>query len=389
MIPRSRLVLAVAGALLVAGGAVAFAIPADRTDGTHAATPPVSAAEHARTIAAMRPPKRERPVVAVLGHNDGTETTDYLIPYAVLRQSDAADVVAVSLRDGPMAMTPALTIRAEATLAEFDRRHADGADYVIVAAMHPRDDPAILRWIVEQEAKGAIIVGVCSGVRTLSAAGLLENRRATRYWYDADDLAEASPTTRWVSNRRYVVDGSIVTTTGISASMPISLALVEAIAGRDRARATADHFGVADWDEHHAGDRFGFDRRMLAAALANKLSLWSHEEIAIPVADGVDEVSLAFDADAWSRTFRSSVAAVSAEEGAITTRFGLRLLPDRSGNTATFDLSLPPPRTSQPGRALAANLDDIAGRYGADTATFVAVQLEYPWEPGAEASRIR
>src|SRR5688572_17215850 len=58
--------------------------------------PAVSPAEHARTIESMRPPKRARPVIAILGHNAGTETTDYLVPYGVLVEADVADVVAVA-----------------------------------------------------------------------------------------------------------------------------------------------------------------------------------------------------------------------------------------------------------------------------------------------------
>ena len=376
----SRYAMAGAGATLLLGAALTAALPQDRG---RWAVPlaPVAPTEHAQTIAAMRPHTNQRPLVAIIGHNDGTETTDYLVPYAVLTEADVADVEALSLHAGPMKLTPALTIQAPSTFAEFDARHRDGADYVVVAAMHPRNDPAVLAWLQAQADKGAIIVGVCSGVRTLSAAGLLANRRAARYWYDAGDLAEASPTTQWVADRRYVVDGPIVTTTGISASMPISLALVEAIGGTERAQAMADYFGVESWDARHDTGRFGFDRRMLMSALESKLSPWSHERVAIPVSVGVDEVSLAFVADAWSRTFRSRVVSVADQRGVVTTRRGLTLLPD--SHSASADLMLPPPRATRSGLALAGNLEDIADRYGADTAAFVAVQLEHPELPGA------
>lgn len=359
-------------------GLLAAGLLLDGQGETRAATPAwVAAGEHARTIESMKPPKRRRPLVAVLGHNDGTETTDFLVPYGVLKASDAADVIAVAPEAGTMRLRPALSVEPEATLAAFDARHADGADYVIVAAMHPRDDARVMEWLRRQSYKGAIIVGVCSGVQTLAAAGLLIDRRATSYWYDAEDLASAYPSTRWIRDRRYVVDGNIVTTTGISASMPISLALVEAIAGQGRARALADQLGVDDWNEAHDGAAFGFDPRMIGGALDNKLAFWRHRTIAVPVAPGVDEIALAFTADAWSRTFATDVVSLASDAGPVTTRHGLRIRPDRTLGEGGAGTVLPALRTHQPGLSLTDALIAIERRYGRATSDFVATQLEH------------
>jgi putative intracellular protease/amidase len=101
--------------------------------------------EQARTVEAMRPPKRARPVIAVIAQNEGTETTDFLIPYAVLKQSDAADVIAVAPQGGAIKLTPALAVNAESTLADFDARYPDGADYVVVPKIETNPD----LWTVE------------------------------------------------------------------------------------------------------------------------------------------------------------------------------------------------------------------------------------------------
>lgn len=380
MCPHLKLTLAIAAALALLGTAAAAVGLSKDTAAPEPAPMLVSEAEHARTIASMKPTKRQHPVVAVVGHNDGTETTDYLIPYGVLAQAEVAEVVAVAPEARPVRLTPALTVEPQATLASFDAHYPGGADYVVVAAMHPRDDPRVLAWIRTQAAKGAFIVGVCSGVRTLAAAGMLENRSATRYWYDADDLESANTTTRWVRDRRYVVDHGVVTTTGITASLPVSLALVEAIAGREKASEVASHFGATHWDERHRSSAFGFDRRMIAAALRNKAAVWKHEKLGVPVQPGVDEVSLAFTADAWSRTFRSEAIAVAATAKPIRMRRGLNLVPDRVDDGKAIDLWLPVPTSIEPGQALPTALDTIAARYGTNTAAFVAEQLEYSWE---------
>jgi transcriptional regulator GlxA family with amidase domain len=355
----------------LAGGLLALALPVP--EHTAPALAPIDAGEHARTVAALAP-RRSPPVVAVLGQYDGTETTDFLVPYGVLRESGVADVVAVATRPGPLALHPALTIRPQATTAEFDGRHPDGADYVIVPALHHADDPDVLAWLRAQAAKKATIVGVCDGALVLAAAGLLDDRQATAHWYSRDALRKRHPGMQWVRDRRYVVDRGVVTTTGITASIPVSLTLVEAIAGRSAAEGLARRLGVERWDAAHDSDAYHLDRRHVRTAAGNWLAFWSHETLALPVEDGVDEIGLALAADAWSRTYRSRVLATAAAP--VTTRRGLVLVPDAD---AAADVTLPPVGGDQPARAVDRTLRDMAERYGEPTAAFVALQLEYPW----------
>ncbi len=195
-------------------------------------------------LAAFTPPKRPgRPVIAVIGLNEGTETTDYLVPFGVLERADVADVLALSTRSGPITLMPALNILPDATVAEFEHKYPEGADYVIVPAMFPADDPETTGWISAQAAKRAIIVGICTGARVLGQAGLLVERRATSHWYDLATVREENPTMVYVPNRRYVVDRGVASTTGVSASIPVSLTLIEAIAGYQRAAKVALELG--------------------------------------------------------------------------------------------------------------------------------------------------
>jgi putative intracellular protease/amidase len=119
-----------------------------------AAPAPVGRQEAEAMQAALKPPKRERPMIAIIGINDATETTNYLVPYGILRRADVADVV-LATRPGPVTLYPALKVRPDATVGEFDRRHHEGADYVIVPAMSRDDDPAALAWIRSQGGQGS------------------------------------------------------------------------------------------------------------------------------------------------------------------------------------------------------------------------------------------
>jgi putative intracellular protease/amidase len=361
--------------LIVIGGAWLFSLPPAPSV---AAAPAITQQEADAMIAALKPSKRSRPLIAIIGINDATETTDYLMPYGILRRADVADVVALATASGPVTLFPVLKVEPQATVAEFDARHPDGADYVIVPAMSRDDDPAALQWIRSQSAKGAIIIGVCAGAKVVGDAGLLYGKRATTHWYYLKELRKDHPSIRYVEDRRIVVDQGVATTTGITASMPMSLTLVEAIAGRDKARAVGQEIGLADWDARHESDAFKFTRPFALTAIGNTAAFWAHEQLGIELKPGVDEVSLALVADAWSRTYRSRAVTFASAAGAQQSRNGLRILPDQVATNWPAERLLPAEESTKPAQALDNALGGIAARYGTRTADFVAMQLEYP-----------
>ena len=366
-------------ALTIGAGWIALLPPTPRSR----PAPPIPLAETEATLAALRPPKRARPLVAIVGINDATETTDYLMPYGILRRAGVADVVALSTGPGPVALYPALTVEADATVAEFDARHPEGADYVIVPAMSRDDDPAALHWIQKQAATGARIIGVCAGAKVVGAAGLLDNKRATTHWYYLSQLREKVPGIRYVADRRFVVDQGIATTTGITASMPMSLTLIEAIAGRERAQQVGRDLGLTHWDARHASAAFTLTRPFALTVLGNSIAPWNREQLGVEVAPGIDAVSLALVADAWSRTYRSRAVTFATQRGALETAEGIRIVPDRVAAGWPAEQLLPAIGDRQPARALDDALRSIESRYGTGTANVVAMQLEYPRQGGS------
>lgn len=336
--------------------------------------------ERQAMLEALRPPEGRRPVIAVIGINDATETTDYLVPTGILRRADTADVVMVSTDPGPVRLYPALQVEADRTVAAFDAEHPSGADYVIVPAMSRDDDPQVLGWLRSQVNKGARIIAVCAGARVLGATGLLDNKRATTHWYYLGDLLQRSPTIDYVPDRRMVSDGAVTTTTGISASMPMMLTLIEAIAGRQKAQEVAAGLGVPSWDARHLSAAFRITRSFATTVLANRLAFWNREELGLRIEGGVDEVSLALAADAWSRSYRSSVSIQTASGEAVVSANGIRVFPDSAG--APDGQEVLSVGEGLPAEMLERTLEAIAGRYGQPIASVVAMQLEYPWAKG-------
>jgi len=326
---------------------------------------------------------RTRPVIAIVGENRGTELVDFVIPYGVLMQADVADVFTVATRPGVMKMRPALQLQPQATTREFNARFPDGADYVIVPAVVERDDPVLLGWIAAQGRRGATVVSICDGALVVARTGLMNGHRATAHWATRAYRKQQYPDTQWLENVRYVADGRIVSSAGISAAIPTSLALVEAIAGQDRAKTVADALGVAEWGAQHDSEAFRprFGVNLTAFAATNYTNRWFHsiQSIGVPVAVGVDEIALAVTADAYSRTGRSHALSLAASGEPVATRHGLVLVPDRVvGGPDPVDRVLPGFDGTPSAQTFDQVLAAIATRYGRATAYGVALDFEYP-----------
>ena len=371
---------AIAALVPIVGGAWLLTLPAASAIKV---PPPIAQQEHDATLAALKPLRRARPLIAIVGINDMTETTDYLMPYGILKRADVADVVTLATGPGPVTLFPVLKVEPDTTTAAFDTAHPDGADYVIVPAMSRDDDPAVVQWIQRQAEKGAVIVGICAGGKVVASTGLLDGKRATTHWFYLKGWQDKHPRIQYVADRRIVVDRGIATTTGISASMPMSLTLIEAIAGRGKAEAVARDIGLPDWNARHDSGAFKFTRPFALTAIRNTLAFWNREQLGLALTADVDEVSLALVADSWSRTYRSHAVTFAKTDAAQTTRNGLRIYPQQVAATWPAERLLPAVGTTPPAQALDTTLRAIQARYGADTSDFVAMQLEYPRSPAA------
>jgi putative intracellular protease/amidase len=323
----------------------------------------------------------ERPVIAILGDSVSTEITDFMLPYGVLQRAGAAHVLAVAVEaEAPITMNTGLRVLPDFDTQTFDQRFPKGADYVIVPAMRRSAHAPVLAWLRAQADKGATVVSICDGALVLANSGLLKGRRATAHWATHGMRVEKYPDTQWLSNIRYVVDGKVISSAGISAALPVSLALVETIAGRDKAAAVAAELGVRDWSERHDSGAYApqFGRN-LNVWITHYTDQWFHavQPVGLPLAAGIDEISLAYVSDAYTRTHRSRVLAVAPSDAPQASRFGLKVLPDRvAGSSAAPAVMLP----ALPG-TLDQVLAQIAGTFGERTAHRIALEFEYAGYP--------
>ena len=81
------------------------------------------------------------------------------------------------------------------------------------------------------------MTSVCSGALVYATAGVLAGRPAATHWQSLELLHELDPSIDVDSEARFVDDGDVITSAGVSAGIDMALHLVSRLATADRARA--------------------------------------------------------------------------------------------------------------------------------------------------------
>ncbi|NHZ41611.1 DJ-1/PfpI family protein [Massilia aquatica] len=189
---------------------------------------------------------------------DDVEVLDFAGPYEVFTCATrmAAKLTpdaAAPFRVRTIGATTAM-LRARAGLSvlpEADFTDAGAIDVLIVpggVVTKEQSKPDVIAWIAATAARSELTASVCTGAILLAQAGLLDGQEATTHWADVEELRAGFPLVRVLERRRWIDNGAIVTSGGISAGIDMSLHLVERLAGRELALRTA-HLMEYDWNE--------------------------------------------------------------------------------------------------------------------------------------------
>lgn len=171
---------------------------------------------------------------------DDVEELDAVGPWEVFAHwtrsypEDGWSVCLLSRDGGPVAAAKGMVLGAHHALAS-----GPPLDVLVHPGGHGTRrlmrDEEHLAWTRAQRDQVPLLASVCTGALVFAAAGLLRGRPATTYWAAFDELAATDPSIQLRRNERYVDDGDIVTSAGVSAGIDMALHLVERLAGHDRA----------------------------------------------------------------------------------------------------------------------------------------------------------
>jgi len=164
------------------------------------------------------------------------------------------DLHLVAEERGPVASRQKLEAVAEYALTDrndFDILFVPGG----LGVREYQFNQPVLDWIKSAAGNAEYVLSVCSGSVMLARAGLLEGRKATSNKMSWSWVKEQAPDIDWVAQARWVEDGKYFTSSGVSAGMDMTLAVIAKTDGIDVAREVA-MMGEYEWHEDADRDPF-------------------------------------------------------------------------------------------------------------------------------------
>jgi transcriptional regulator GlxA family with amidase domain len=171
------------------------------------------------------------------------EELDFVGPWEVFTSSaavlanhstDVDTVVTIAEGTDPVRCNKGLRVIADHTLDNHPP-----LDVVLVPGVtgtrREVNNPAVIEWIQKVATRVDWVTSVCDGALLLHEAGPARGRRVATDWEFEDEL-EARGDITVVRDARYVVDGNLVTSQGVSAGIDMALWLIGRLHGRPHAR---------------------------------------------------------------------------------------------------------------------------------------------------------
>ena len=155
------------------------------------------------------------------------------------------EIFTVSKSKDPIKSQGILTIIPDYSIAD-----APDADLIVffggnsgVAA----NDPDVIAWGKRKEKRARHLMSVCSGAFILGKAGLLDGLTVTTFHTRIEELQAAVPKAKVLANVRFVDNGRVLTTAGVSAGIDGALHLIAKIKGEQAAKDAAFYMEYDKW----------------------------------------------------------------------------------------------------------------------------------------------
>lgn len=152
--------------------------------------------------------------------------------------ADAFRIAIVAPEKGPVPSN-----MGPATVADLSLSEADHFDVLLVPGgwgrSIPVDTDRIVPWLGLAASRSTHVLSVCTGSALLALTGFLDGRRATTNKALFSWVAEKRPEVDWQPQARWVRDGTLYTSSGVSAGMDMSLAAIADMIGLEAAKGIA------------------------------------------------------------------------------------------------------------------------------------------------------
>lgn len=180
--------------------------------------------------------------VAVLIYN-GVELVDMNGPVDVFLHANSYNGNKYQIYTVAANKNPILSESKVVTIVpQYDITNCPDPDIIVIPGIIDQEvSPEMITWLTKMTAKKSrIFLSVCIGLYTLAQTGILSGKRATTHYLSINDFHKEYPDVKIVKNVRFVEDGNIVSTAGITSGIDGALHLIEKYDGSVIAQQTAD-----------------------------------------------------------------------------------------------------------------------------------------------------
>jgi transcriptional regulator GlxA family with amidase domain len=177
---------------------------------------------------------------------DDVEVLDFCGPFEVFAVTgrDAVPrpfhVYTIAEQSGPVLARNGLSVNPRYTLADCPK-----PDILLVpgglGTRREMHNANLVNWIRDTSSNVELVLSVCTGALLLAQAKLLDGLEATTHHASIDLLKRIAPNTTVHTDRRYVDNGKIILSAGISAGIDMSFHVVARLLGAEQALETARH----------------------------------------------------------------------------------------------------------------------------------------------------
>ena len=169
------------------------------------------------------------------------------------------------VKAGSMSQAPSATVIADYgfdTVPDLDILLVPGG----IGTIPELENETMMDFLRDQGASTPLICSVCSGSAMLAKAGVLDGKRATSNKQFFSLATSQSDKVDWVERARWVDDGNVVTSSGVSAGTDMALAIIQRFFGEEAALAIADGAEYT-WHRDADEDPFADQLNKLAGAI--------------------------------------------------------------------------------------------------------------------------
>ena len=188
--------------------------------------------------------KTEKEISICFYLQDNVEILDFAGPLEVFRVA-GFNVFTVSKTKEKITSQGSLTI-----IPDYSIEDAPASNVMVFfggSHIKPTNDTSVIKWVQSRKENTEYFISVCTGAFILGKAGILDNLTATTYHTQIKELQRALPKTKVLPNVRFVDNGNVITTAGISAGIDGALHFVSKIKGADFAKQVAEDIEYDNW----------------------------------------------------------------------------------------------------------------------------------------------